>query len=1458
MRCQSTVIPAVAVLVLNDLFNCRRASAFKTVCRPAHEPLSSTMATMSVGESQLHRIIRDLQEAVAELSMEYKETGEPITDDSPGLHKFSSKLEYLLQFDQKEKRTLLGTRRDYWDYFCDCLAKMKGANDGIRYVKSIPELKTSLGKGRAFIRYSLVHQRLADTLQQCLMNQGVTSDWYYARSPFLKSHLNVDIISHLYELNEVQFDVASRGYDLDSAWPTFARRTLGSSAHLWKPPSRSSSISSLVSSYSQAPEFLCSPDLGPNLLKDINETASCNAVEDLRVELDQSELKRKELLEQVEQLSEEAAGLRSQVRDLEGQLEGHSPQSLCRPDQKTLEKQEALELANRETAERLLAATRELEALRAEATAGRELEAKLSSAEWRNMELLARLDGALDEKGQQAASHFNSAQKIHALLDKLSQAEKEKLEALREADGRKREAEKLAEELRLKEMENGTFTKENSSAVLTQLEDLQSTVEKLQRVLTVKEKDSNSLQTQLQELQNTLEVREREVEVLETRMEEEKEDLQQRYSTLKEQMEGKLHTMTVQLKAKEESLNTNAEKIQLLEKHVKKLVDEKENFRSNIVKLEGNVKDQVRRMEEYKTQCNSLMELNDKLLQSVKRNETKKEMTILPVSDRQLRDQVCDTAFVVDERERQLREENSLLDESLQTAMLQKEVTEGVVRRLEQENHELKEEHGTLKEALSSVQEELHSVTVQMSELQRNLVASRKNAMLLQEQLEEKNSLLEIKERLCEELQVQVEELERKLAKDGEEGSSKLGLVEGQLDLNAKEVSRLQDEVVDLRSKIQGLTEEKLKVQVQLEVTESSRDEMKALVEQLKCQVEELNQRHVQELLQQKYKEEDLEKETEARTLENAFAREELVSLKRCNKLLALESAETKECLHRANREMAELGIHVCSLSSEKDDAQHRLDNMSARLQEMEEELAHSAERLLALEQENATLRDEQHKSESLLARTQSLQWKLEEAETRVKSLQESAIEEIDAIRFQMSSEALSYQNQLKSTNEQLEDARLLLKVELNKVSGLEVKVLELETENSTCCKLLEEKKMQIEECEGTIRQMNDKLQQQNEKLTRAEGELAAAQIMCRDFGEQLDQAAAERQSCDMKTSAEIDDLYRTKKNLEERLIELIREKDALWQKWDALEFQQKQRCEELTERDASHCLACQGQFSWWLRRHPCRVCGRTFCYSCSTTASRATTAGKQERCCRDCGTFPDHQAVASPPSTPSSQSSPFRPMSHVSALEEGSKPDDGMYDIITQEEINGVCDSSSPSHNTFEESPESLQRSMQRDPQLSTSTGGTTPEDMDELSPVVQDTEIYLLKSGELTLTVPLSLEDISLFGQAPRELFIKSSCYSIIPITVREAGPTISWIFSSEPKSISFSVVHREADDTPLEQSKVLIPLTRCNSHKETIQGQLKVRNPGTYTLIFDNSFSRFISKKVLYHLTIKSHHL
>ncbi len=70
---------------------------------------------------------------------------------------------------------------------------------------------------------------------------------------------------------------------------------------------------------------------------------------------------------------------------------------------------------------------------------------------------------------------------------------------------------------------------------------------------------------------------------------------------------------------------------------------------------------------------------------------------------------------------------------------------------------------------------------------------------------------------------------------------------------------------------------------------------------------------------------------------------------------------------------------------------------------------------------------------------------------------------------------------------------------------------------------------------------------------------------------------------------------------------------------------------------------------------------------------------------------------------------------------------------------------------------------------------------------------------------SVPLDIDEIPHFGDGSRELFVKSSCYSAIPITVGDCRPIISWVFSSEPKSISFTVVYRETLDTPVEQAKV-----------------------------------------------------
>ncbi|KAM8887850.1 FYVE and coiled-coil domain-containing protein 1 [Synchiropus picturatus] len=1497
----------------------------------------------TVGESQLQRIIRDLNEAVGELAKEYRENGEPITDDSSNLHKFSYKLEYLLQFDQKEKTTFLGTKKDYWDYFVDCLAKIKGANDGIRFVKSISELKTSLGKGRAFIRYSLVHQRLADTLQQCLMNQRVTSDWYYSRSPLLKTHLNADIINHLYELNEVQFDVASRGYDLDAAWPTFARRTIGSvnsPGHMWKPPSRSSSINSLASSYSQAAEFPCSPDYGHGLLNDLNDSLpACSedvgTVEDLRLELDQSELKQRELLDKVQQLGEEAAEARGVVVELQRQLEV----SLAAQEEQQGIYQELDSLRGRE--EMLI---RELDTLRTQdeirEVEQNTLQEKLVAAEKKNIELLDKLDGVLNEKDQQTASFFDSAQKMHELLDQLKVAEKGKIEAEAKLDEMVRHAQRLEEELKLKETARTSSetelktlfqaTSAEKAEFEVQLQEQSSALHKLQESLDVKENEVQNLIKQMQELQRSMEEKEKETQEVKQKSGEFEDEMQRKLANIKKTLEVELEVVKGHLEQRDVDLSTSRQTIQQLNDKNKSLNLEQETLTAALSQLERQVKERDLKLEDSKTQCTGLMHSNEKLLKKMKKNDELKkamednravlenELATLRASEKQLRGQLDDTMVTVDEKEKRLREENCRLDEDLHRANMAAEVSAAATKQLEEENHTLKEEQENVKEALNRVQANLKNLQTQILDFECKLETAQKNELELQEQLQAVKDQLKVKEMdflmvqsmvkdleakkrelqeaketaeaACarqseliqvvtnEKMAIEKSELEKSAvqAKENQEVIARLSVVQDQLEMSMKEVARLQAEILDVRVAAKRSEEENLKFQAQLQVTEGQVDEFRTLTEQLKVQIEEQNQRHVAELLDFKKKEEALceqrDRELAARAEMSASLtaiQDEAMSLKAENNRLALENSETREVVHRANTEMAELGMTICKLNAEKEEASKHWATDAARNEELEKEVELLKDLREEVELQNSKLKDELAKTEGHKQTIKELQEELDQTKSQMQKIKDSGKEDLTAIKFQLSSESMAHQVQMKNVTDALDLVKTHLKGEQKSVSSLTSRVCELQVENEKYLQLNAEKDAHITKTEERNRKNEAEIQHLSDALTSAQDAGLALQSFCEELKQKLNTTETEKTDQHMLFAAEIDDLKRTKSYLEERLIELIRDKDTLWKKSDALEFEQKLRAEErwwLVDKDVTHCLGCQSQFSWWMRRHHCRLCGRIFCYNCCSNYVILNSSAKKERCCKDC--YAQHSAVverlaeADLSSSDMSESflsdaslqqspepAPDKPTPQV-PVSDCSRSDDGTYDIITEEEVNGVYDSDATSQTTGG----SFEGDRPTPGSLDIGIGDGPQDESEESCSSVQDSETNLLKSGEITATVPLSVRDFAQFGDSSRELFIKSSSYSVVNVAMDDCGSTISWMFSSEPKSISFSVVYQESADSSAEQSKVLIPLTRCSSHKETIRGQLKVRNPGIYKFIFDNSFSRFVSKKVFYHLTME----
>uniref|UniRef100_H3C652 FYVE and coiled-coil domain autophagy adaptor 1 n=1 Tax=Tetraodon nigroviridis TaxID=99883 RepID=H3C652_TETNG len=1272
-----------------------------------------------------------------------------------------------------------------------------------------------------------------------------------------------------YELNQIHFDVASRGYDLDADWPNFARRAFSTpSAFLWKPPSRCSSINSLVSSYSHSQPQEVFPVSDLSLPGDLGEPSPCSVGESLRIELDQSELRRQELLEQVQKLNRETSDLRNVVKDLQGKLIVAQRSS----DQQTGDRESANQLSPGKEA------------------INTELQLRLTAAEEKNMELLSKLDKALKEKGEQTASYCESAWKIQELLEKLKTAEEERLEAKREAEDRARRCERLSQELRLMEEELKSSGEEvadvkararaEQDEALGRLEELQSAVSRIQGALTLKEKEAGNLRAQLQDLQTWLECRERQAHLLDVRK---------------------------TLKIRERELATSSERIKHLEEKLEKLIIEKESLSSGLAD-----NDDASSSQDYKLQCGHLLEVNADLLQTVQKGVERvselaesreallEQLVSLRASEKHLRVRVEAANVCVEDRERKILEENLRLEEILQKTLVEKEAFQWQAKELDRANGELVERQSSLKTLLKTTQQELDSLTVNTLLLDKNLTASQRSQAELLEKIQETEAKLSHQTFERGLLQARVEELERrsadmqdekgaaesneKLRKPGagretpsaepKENPFRLVIAEAQLELNAREMQRLQEEVVELRTQLLVGNEERVKVQALQEVTESSREDLRVLAEQLKAQVEELNRRHVDEILRSREREEALirERDGEAQARAGLAAEvtargEELDKLKARYDALCLENGDSREALHRANTETAELGVHVCMLTAENEEARLRWEGLATRLEELKEEAARDAEsqkaRIHRLHQENQRLLQELHNKESLVGAKEEARTELNQTQQEAEALREKGDagpgNEASALSSQVQNHALLQNHKNPEINllkQELQEVEPRLNAKQEQVVELEnklkqVKVREHHKFRSTGCKICSK--------QHVIAKKEEEIIHLKGNLSRSEGELAAAQRFCQEMSDNLRQLTQDKQTIDLRTAAELDDLYRTKINLEERLVELIREKDALWQKNDALEFEQKLRDEE-TERDVNHCVGCHTQFGWWLRKYNCRLCGRAFCYYCCSNTVSTQPGGSRERCCMRC--YHQHSAVVERhPLEEGSNSGPGTPFSRLlqagralttaPGADEGDKLDDGIFDIITEEEVSGVYDSDSVSFSTACSPGHGQQGAAQVN--SSVSAGDITSEEVEDVSDAVQDAEIYLLKSGELTSGVHFTVDDISGFEDSCRELFIKSSCYSTISILMSAPGPTVTWTFTSEPKSISFCVVYRPSSDTPLERAKVLIPLTRCNAHKETIQGELKVRNPGEYTLVFDNSFSRFISKKVLYHLSL-----
>lgn len=183
----------------------------------------------------IEKIISDLEDLAKKLidlqQVNQIESTYVIRDDCLELQKFCAKLEYLIQFNLKEKKgaslnSQSNDSREYWTFILDVLKSSRSFEDAVKYVKNINEIKTNIGRARAFIRFCLQYHRLADAIQQITMDDKILSSWYKEQSIWLNENNKSRIISVLYDLNDLNFELISRNnFELDTTWPTIYLNT---------------------------------------------------------------------------------------------------------------------------------------------------------------------------------------------------------------------------------------------------------------------------------------------------------------------------------------------------------------------------------------------------------------------------------------------------------------------------------------------------------------------------------------------------------------------------------------------------------------------------------------------------------------------------------------------------------------------------------------------------------------------------------------------------------------------------------------------------------------------------------------------------------------------------------------------------------------------------------------------------------------------------------------------------------------------------------------------------------------------------------------------------------------------------------------------------------------------------------------------------------------------------------
>ncbi|XP_078535387.1 RUN and FYVE domain-containing protein 4 [Lissotriton helveticus] len=1114
------------------------------------------------GNGEIIRIIQDLKNLIRELNTNYRERNLPVTDGSPELHSLCVKLEYLLQCDLKEKKSFFGTKRDYWDFFSFRFSRIKGGHKGIEFVNSVTELKTSTGRGRSFIRYCLANQQLAESIQLGFMEIGIAREWYYARNPFLNQSISSNIISQLYELNGITFNLGLKRGDLEAAWPVVPGR--------FREPITKTTINEEKAPASQTEDAEKGIENGQETQRTQPQKVSTSVFNGDRT-LDYlsssdgvSESTKKEHRENAEEPSSE----------------------LSAASHVTHQKIRLASSGNFQYASSLLDDLI--------ASGQREVDLQRFNSE---------LQGQIEEMEKEHKGHVTALQEM---VDAQKAKEDERQRLLEELErDKKKHQEQLEEQARhVQELQD------NKSFLSETLEELDVLVNDLRQKLSAKESEGKQRTEAEAQLKAAFaEAHEEELANLAKRHKEMKEQLEKskqeitdELNQVKAALESKEHEMneiisehhqsTREMVALAKSLEHLAEKCKVLEAEKRKNVLDSET--------------QEFRYQQLQSQCIGAQEKLSKSQQKVEEQEElltslQTKLTQSPDSEKQMTNIDGE-----DDKESNLAEEQRCFEEELRNCPTQREKLEKKLELCSMEKAELEEEIKSLSETLLCHKQDLCSARLDIKDLSTQLISYQDEIASLKNNLDSKENALRCKEKDITLLQSSLEDttthlkqvlseksatdtqlvklkqelavlVEEKAKMQGQAAESVIKREEALNELKSRFASleeqmlKKEDEAAKaeglLKTTLQSISEEKDVLDQQLQSTRALLEEQTTTATQLKMKVEELQSSANDEKEKLGEKLTNLQAELDALEQQRKEAKErklaqneEVVQHKYQIKKLELEKLQVTDLLKKSRDALEHVSQQMSSAVSENAVLKEKYKAMASELDQQRErgQNIDKFPELTRLQKENVTLREKLLAMKGLEKVNKALHERLKVMGSQTPYVAGSLnTEEGDLMLVTKNGPRHTEKEHLENANRDC-DQRLSAKE--NEVKNLEEQVLRAKQDQESMKSALEKERSEANEREEMYKA---KLAEQKEMV----------------------------------------------KNMKERVLKLLQEKDALWKKTEGLTLEQQ----VMAASDPNTCKTCKKDFKLLSKKYQCRSCNDTICSGC------AVKSGKKERYCSQC-----------------------------------------------------------------------------------------------------------------------------------------------------------------------------------------------------------------------------------------------